>query len=57
MSNSLISPLQTFTLESLVTNGQWNAAQNNGRKKNTQKLADPKKTTPASALEIKKPAL
>ena len=57
MSNSLISPLQTFTLESLVTNGQWNAAQNNGRKKNTQKLADPKKNTPASTLETKKPAL
>jgi len=33
MSNSFMSPLPPFTLESLVTNGQWTAAQNNGRKK------------------------
>ena len=33
MSNSFMSPLPTFTLESLVTNGQWTAAQNNARKK------------------------
>lgn len=37
MSNSFMSPLPTFTLESLVTNGQWTAAQNTARKK-----ADPK---------------
>ena len=33
MSNSFMAPLSTFTLESLVTNGQWTAAQNNSRKK------------------------
>ena len=33
MSNSFMSPLPTFTLESLVANGQWTAAQVNRGKK------------------------
>lgn len=37
MSNSFMSPLPTFTLESLVTNGRWTAAQNMARKKADQK--------------------
>jgi hypothetical protein len=47
MSNSFISPLSTFTLESLVTNGQWTAAQNNSRKKAGKNT--PRKKRPAAA--------
>jgi hypothetical protein len=36
MSN-FMSPLPTFTLESLVTDGQWTAAQNTNRKKTEAK--------------------
>lgn len=43
MSNNFMSALPTFTLESLVTNGQWTAAQNTARKK----------TDPKSSLEKK----
>jgi hypothetical protein len=42
MSNNMMSPLPTFTLESLVTDGQWVAAQNNSRRKADAK-ADEKK--------------
>lgn len=42
MNNNMMSPLPTFTLESLVTNGQWTAAQNNNRKK-LGKAADKKR--------------
>lgn len=44
MSNSFMSPLPPFTLESLVTNGQWTAAQNNNRKKTGAKNGLGKKT-------------
>ena len=44
MSNSFMSPLPTFTLESLVTNGQWTAAQNNSRKKNRPRPEHQKKS-------------
>ena len=43
MSNSFMSPLPTFTLESLVTNGQWAAAQSTSRKKNGAKINVEKK--------------
>jgi len=44
MSNSFMSPLPTFTLESLVASGQWTAAQNGDRKKK----GDPQKQKPSS---------
>jgi hypothetical protein len=43
MSNHLMSPLPTFTLESLVTDGQWTAAQNNSRKKADAKASEKKR--------------
>jgi hypothetical protein len=43
MSNSFMSPLPTFTLESLVTSGRWNAAQTNARKKAGVKTSSMKK--------------
>jgi hypothetical protein len=43
MSNSFMSPLPTFTLESLVTSGQWNAAQTTARKKAGAKTSSLKK--------------
>jgi hypothetical protein len=43
MSNSFMSPLPTFTLESLVTSGQWNAVQTNARKKAGSKINTSKK--------------
>jgi len=59
MSNSFMSPLPTFTLESLVANGQWAAAQGNARKKTGSKTSADKKgqqnTNPAG--KSSKPAL
>lgn len=40
MSHSFLSPLPIFTLESLVTNGQWNAVQTNDRKKSSSARSD-----------------
>jgi len=59
MSNSFMSPLPTFTLESLVTNGQWMAAQNNTRKKEQVKVGDQKKGRRDETRLVKeaKPAL
>jgi hypothetical protein len=59
MSNSFMSPLPTFTLESLVTNGQWTAAQNGSRKKNLAKPGTQKKSQQAEAPRSKemKPTL
>ena len=54
MSNSFMSPLPTFTLESLVTDGRWTAAQNNSRKKAGVKN-DPSKKTPSTSLRSEKP--
>lgn len=49
MSNSFMSPLPTFTLQSLVTNGQWTAAQNrNSAKKAPVRNAPSKKTGPVA---------
>jgi hypothetical protein len=45
MSNSFMSPLPTFTLESLVTSGQWVAAQNIQRKKISVKVRNDKPKT------------
>jgi hypothetical protein len=58
MSNSFMAPLSTFTLESLVTNGQWTAAQNNSRKK-ADKSNVQKKSPPVASGRLKetKPAL
>ena len=58
MSNSFMAPLSTFTLESLVTNGQWTAAQNNSRKK-ANKSNVQKKSLPVASGRLKetKPAL
>ena len=53
MSNSFMSPLPTFTLESLVTDGRWTAAQNNSRKKADTKTVSDKKTPRASARSNK----
>ena len=49
MSNSFMSPLPTFTLESLVANGQWTAAQVNRGKKPAVKSNSDKKSQPTSA--------
>jgi hypothetical protein len=49
MSNSFMSPLPTFTLESLVTNGQWAAMQNFRRKKNAGKMREDKPKSGNSA--------
>jgi hypothetical protein len=49
MSNSFISPLPTFTLESLVANGQWTAAQINNGKKAGVKTSYSKKSQEDSA--------
>ena len=59
MSNSFMSPLPTFTLESLVTNGQWAAAQSTNRKKNGAKIGVEKKNPQNAAPTEKseKPAL
>ncbi len=54
MSNSFMSPLPTFTLESLVTDGRWMAAQNNRRKKANTKN-DTSKKTPGTSLRSDKP--
>ena len=58
MSNSFMAPLSTFTLESLVTNGQWTAAQNNSRKK-ANKSNVQKKSLPVASGRLKetKPSL
>jgi len=47
MSN-FMSPLPTFTLESLVTEGQWTAAQNSKRKKTDAKAGSEKQSQPNS---------
>jgi hypothetical protein len=54
MSNSFMSPLPPFTLESLVTNGQWTAAQNNARKKNGAKPESHKKAQQPGAPQDNK---
>ena len=58
MSNSFMAPLSTFTLESLVTNGQWTAAQNNSRKKAVKSNVQ-KKNLPVASGRLKetKPSL
>jgi hypothetical protein len=58
MNNSFMSPLPTFTLESLVTNGQWAAAQNSRRKKAAEKADAGKKNdlNPAQPSKTSKPA-
>ncbi|HYP08375.1 MAG TPA: hypothetical protein VER03_19230 [Bryobacteraceae bacterium] len=55
MSNSFMSPLPTFTLDSLVTDGQWTAAQNNSRKKGESKTRVDKKSR-RSPENAEKPA-
>jgi hypothetical protein len=55
MSNSFMSPLPTFTLESLVTSGQWNAAQTNARKKAGAKTSSLKKAQHDTAPSGKNP--
>jgi len=59
MSNSFMSPLPTFTLESLITDGQWEAAQSGGPKKAVVKNGLNKRNETASAGKDKpaKPAL
>jgi hypothetical protein len=54
MSNSFMSPLPPFTLESLVTNGQWTAAQNNARKKDGAKPGSQKKAQQPGAPQNNK---
>ena len=49
MTNSFMSPLPTFTLESLVTNAQWVAAQ----PKKKDKASSRKKDYPSGALPSK----
>jgi hypothetical protein len=49
MSNSFMSQLPTFTLESLVTNGQWTAAQPGSRKKTAAKPGAEKKSDAQNA--------
>jgi hypothetical protein len=56
MSNSFMSPLPPFTLESLVTNGQWTAAQNSVRKKDDAKPGSPKKAQQTGAAQNNKAA-
>jgi hypothetical protein len=53
MNNSFMSPLPTFTLESLVTDGQWAAAQNSRRKKSGNKADAEKKNELDSAQPSK----
>ena len=54
MSNSFMSPLPTFTLESLITDGQWVAAQNTSPKKAGVKNG-PEKKSQQNAAETEKP--
>jgi hypothetical protein len=54
MSNSLMSPISTFTLESLVTNGQWTAAQRTSRKKADKNNVE-KKSPPVASHLLKEP--
>ena len=44
-----MSPLPTFTLESLVANGQWTAAQANNGKKIAVKSSSSKKSQQTAA--------
>jgi hypothetical protein len=53
MSNNFMSPLPTFTLESLVTDGRWTAAQNDSRKKAGMKNPSNKKA-PRTSLRSEK---
>jgi hypothetical protein len=58
MSKTMMSPLPTFTLESLVTEGQWVAAQNNSRRKadaKAEEKKDPSNTD--SSTKASKPTL
>jgi hypothetical protein len=59
MNNSFMSPLPTFTLESLVTNGQWAAVQNFRRKKAGEKADAGKKIelNPSQSNKTSKPSL
>ena len=52
MSNNMMSPLPTFTLETLVTEGQWTAIQNSSRKK-AQSKGDEKKERGSSDRSTK----
>jgi hypothetical protein len=58
MSKTMMSPLPTFTLESLVTEGQWVAAQNNSRRKADAK-SDEKKDSSSTdpSTKASKPTL
>ena len=58
MSKTMMSPLPTFTLESLVTEGQWVAAQNNSRRKADAK-SDEKKDASSTdpSTKASKPTL
>jgi hypothetical protein len=57
MSNSFMSELPTFTLESLVTEGQWTAAQTNVRKKTVSKITLDEKTQESAAPQVQEPKL
>jgi hypothetical protein len=48
MSNNFMSPLPTFTLEALMADGRWMAAQNTSRKKSDSKSSGDKKATRSS---------
>ena len=48
MSNSFMPPLSTFTLESLVAEGRWTAAQAS-RKRPVEKPVKPKRSEPNPA--------
>jgi hypothetical protein len=50
----MMSPLPTFTLEALVTDGRWTAAQNTSRKKAGLKIGE--KKTPQSSTRSTKSA-
>lgn len=54
MSNNFMSSLPVFTLESLVTNGQWAAAQSPRRKKLSAPTMRDLKSKPAIAEEQEK---
>jgi hypothetical protein len=43
MTRGYMSPLSTFTLESLVAFRQWSAEQRSGRKKTSASKTNPKK--------------
>jgi len=55
MAHSFVSPLQPFTLESLVALEQWSAVQSPARKKNSDKASSNPKSA-SLPIDLKNPS-